>query len=48
MISVAQRSNVTQIDVSEYVKDELDRIMGEEEHKTYDSVVRVLVGNYEQ
>lgn len=37
-----------QIEISEYMKDELDRIMEEEEHKTYDSVVRVLVGNYDQ
>lgn len=36
------------IEVSEYVKSELDRIREDEGHKSYDSVVRVLVGNYDQ
>lgn len=34
------------IQVSEYVKDELDEIKQREEHKSYDSVLRVLVGSY--
>lgn len=35
------------IDVSEYVKAELDRIKDVEEHRSYDSAIRSLVGNYE-
>lgn len=35
------------IEVSEYVKAELDRIRDAEEHKSYDSVIRALVGTYE-
>lgn len=34
------------VEVSEHVKTELDRIRDKEEHKSYDSVIRVLVGNY--
>lgn len=36
------------IQVSEYVKEELDDIKEMEEHTSYDSVVRSLLGNYEQ
>lgn len=35
------------ITVSEHVKSELDGIKESEEHTSYDSVVRVLLGNYE-
>lgn len=35
------------IDVSEYVKTELDEIMHDEEHKSYDSVLRTVVGAYD-
>lgn len=34
------------VEVSEYVKGELERIKDEEEHKSFDSVIRMLVGNY--
>lgn len=35
------------IAVSEYVKTELDRVKEEEEHTTYDSVIRSLLGTHE-
>lgn len=35
------------IAVSEYVKAELDRVKDEEQHTTYDSVIRALLGTYE-
>lgn len=35
------------INVTEYTKDELDRIKDAEQHTSYDSVVRALVGNYQ-
>lgn len=38
---------MAEIEVSDYMKDELDRIMKAEEHQSYDSVIRVLVGNYD-
>lgn len=34
------------IDVSEYVKNELDDVKEAEEHKSYDSVLRALLGEY--
>lgn len=34
------------VEVSEYVKQELDEIREDEQHKSYDSVVRALLGNY--
>jgi len=37
---------VANIQVSDYVKDELDEIKKREEHKSYDSVLRVLVRSY--
>lgn len=36
------------IEVSGYVKEELDEIRDDEEHKSYDSVVRALLGVYDQ
>lgn len=36
------------IDVSEYVKTELDEIKEEQEHKSYDSVLRTVLGAYER
>lgn len=38
---------MAQIQVSDYVKSELDRVKAAEEHTSYDSVIRVLVGNYD-
>lgn len=38
---------VPTIDVSGYVKDELDRIKDSEEHRSYDSVVRRLLSEYD-
>lgn len=35
-----------QIEVSEYVKSELDDLKEREEHKSYDSAVRTLLGAY--
>jgi len=35
------------IDVSEYVKSELDAIKETEEHKSYDSTIRTLLGAYD-
>lgn len=35
-----------QIEVSEYVKHELDGLKDIEEHKSYDSAVRTLLGAY--
>jgi hypothetical protein len=35
------------IEISEHVKADLDRISEEEQHKSYDSVIRTLLGNYE-
>lgn len=35
------------IDVSGYVKGELDRIKEDEEHRSYDSVVRALIREYD-
>lgn len=35
------------ISVTDYTKEELDRIKEAEEHTNYDSVLRSLVGNYE-
>lgn len=35
------------VDVSEHVKSELDRIKDDEGHRSYDSVVRTLLGSYE-
>lgn len=35
------------LQVSDYVKAELDDIKTTEEHKSYDSVLRSLIGSYE-
>jgi hypothetical protein len=35
------------VDVSEYVKQELEELKDREEHKSMDSVIRTLLGNYE-
>lgn len=35
------------VELSEHVKSELDRIKEDEQHTSYDSVVRTLLGNYE-
>lgn len=35
------------INVSEYVKDELDDVKEAEQHRSYDSVVRSLLRNYD-
>lgn len=48
MAVLVHNSSMPQIEVSEYVKEELDTIKDKEEHKSYDSVVRVMLGNYEQ
>jgi len=40
-------SRMTQVKLSEYVKDELDRIKEVEDHTTYDSVVRSLINAYD-
>lgn len=37
----------TTIQVTDFTKAELDRIKDAEEHTSYDSVVRSLVGNYQ-
>ncbi len=37
----------TSIVVSDYVLDELDRIMQKEQHLNHDSVIRTLLGNYD-
>lgn len=36
------------IDVSEYVKNELDDVKDAEEHKSYDSAIRALLAEYDQ
>lgn len=36
------------IPVSEYVKAELDQLLADEDHTSYDSLIRVLLGNYDQ
>lgn len=33
---------------SEYVKEELEKIKKDEGHTSYDSVLRTLLGNYQQ
>lgn len=38
---------MTQVKLSKYVKDELDRIKELEDHTTYDSVVRSLINAYD-
>lgn len=49
VIKVAADSRIMPtIDVSDYVKEELERIKKEEQHRSFDSVVRALLGNYEQ
>lgn len=35
------------VDISEFVKAELDRIKDAEEHRSYDSVIRTLLREYE-
>ena len=40
-------SPMTQVKLSGYVKDELDRIKELEDHTTYDSVVRSLINAYD-
>lgn len=35
------------IRITDYTKDELDRIKKAEEHTNYDSVLRALIGSYE-
>jgi predicted CopG family antitoxin len=35
------------IEISEYVYDELTQLRDEEGHTSYDSVLRTLLGNYE-
>lgn len=37
----------SKIEIQDYTRSELDRIMKAEEHTNYDSVIRALVGNYE-
>lgn len=37
----------TNIEVSDHVHEELKRIRDEEQHTSYDSVIRTLLGNYE-
>ena len=36
------------IDVSQYVKDELDEIKSAEEHKSYDSAIRTVLADYDR
>lgn len=36
-----------QIEVSEFVKSELDDVKRQEEHKSYDSAVRALLADYD-
>ena len=39
---------MAQVPVSEYVKSELDDIKEREDHTSYDSVIRTLLGEYGQ
>lgn len=36
------------VSVSSYVKDKLDKIKKKEDHRTYDSVIRMLISIYEE
>lgn len=36
------------VEVSEYVYDELESMKNDEEHKSFDSVIRTLLGNYDR
>lgn len=35
------------VNISEFVKDELDAIKDDEQHRSYDSVVRALLAEYD-